>query len=254
MAAAPIIRSDRVLLGERAVAFKLFRVPRRRNVHVLVNDEGDLEVRAPWRFSLDDARAAIHEHRNWVLGALEQTRSRLRLRPQLVSGSTLPLLDERLRLRVQVQAQLSLFDVREKPVSRLGVVRRDGRELHVQMHAAGQSAVRRLLETWYREQAEEAFAQHMPPIAQQLGVQYSQVTVRAQRTRWGSCSSRGTINLNWRLMLMPSRLMDYVLAHELAHLREMNHSPAFWALVGSIFTDYRERRRDLEIAARQLPL
>jgi predicted metal-dependent hydrolase len=85
-------------------------------------------------------------------------------------------------------------------------------------------------------------------------VQYSQVTVRAQRTRWGSCSSRGTINLNWRLMLMPSRLMDYVLAHELAHLREMNHSPAFWALVGSIFTDYRERRRDLEIAARQLPL
>jgi len=96
VAATPIIRSDRVLFGERAVAFKLFRVPRRRNVHVLVNDEGNLEVRAPWRFSVEDARAAIHEHRNWVLGALEETRSRLRLRPQLVSGSTLPLLDEQL--------------------------------------------------------------------------------------------------------------------------------------------------------------
>ena len=63
MAAAPIIRSDRVVLGERAVAFKLFRVPRRRNVHVLVNDEGLLEVRAPWRFSLDEARRPRYTHR-----------------------------------------------------------------------------------------------------------------------------------------------------------------------------------------------
>lgn len=254
MAASPIVRSDRVLLGERAIAFKLFRVPRRRNVHVLVNDEGKLEVRAPWRFSVDDARAAIHEHRNWVLGALEETRTRLRLRPQLVSGSTLPLLDEKLRLRVQVHAQLSLFDARNKASSRLGNVRRDGRELQVQVYAAEQSAVRRLLESWYRDQAEMVFARHMRPIAQALDVQYSQVSVRAQRTRWGSCSSRGSINLNWRLMLMPTRLMDYVLAHELAHLREMNHSPAFWALVESVFADYRERRRDLEIAARYLPL
>ena len=254
MASAPIIRSDRVLLGERAVSFKLFRVPRRRNVHVLVNDEGGLEVRAPWRFSVDDARAAIQEHRNWVLGALEETRSRLRLRPQLVTGNLLPFLDEQLRLRVEVQAQLSLFDVGDRVSSRSGSVQRQGRELHVQVHAAGQSAVRRLLETWYHEQAEKIFVQHMPPIAEALDVQYSQVSVRAQRTRWGSCSSRGSINLNWRLMLMPVRLMEYVLAHELAHLREMNHSPAFWALVGEVFPDYRERRRDLEIAARALPI
>ena len=254
MAATPIIRSDRVLFGERAVAFKLFRVPRRRNVHVLVNEEGNLEVRAPWRFSVEDARAAIHEHRNWVLGALEETRSRLRLRPQLVSGSTLPLLDEQLRLRVQAQAQLSLFEVRDKAGSRLGHVRRDGRELRVQVYVAEQSAVRRLLQGWYRDQAEVIFARRMPPIAQLLDVHWSRVSVRAQRTRWGSCSSRGTINLNWRLLLMPARLMDYVLAHELAHLREMNHSPAFWALVESVFADYRQRRRDLEIAARILPL
>ena len=254
VASAPIIRSDRVLLGERAVAFKLFRVLRRRNVHVLVNDDGGLEVRAPWRFSVDDARAAIQEHRNWVLGALEETRTRLRLRPQLVSGSTLPLLDEQLRLRVQVHAQLSLFDARDKARSRLGNVSRDGRDLHVQVYAAEQSAVRRLLESWYREQAELSFARYMPAIAQMLDVHYGQVSVRAQRTRWGSCSSNGTINLNWRLILMPTRLMEYVLAHELAHLREMNHSPAFWALVETVFADYRQRRRDLELAARTLPL
>ena len=254
MASAPIIRSDRILLGERAVSFKLFRVPRRRNVHVLVNDEGGLEVRAPWRFSLEEARAAIQEHRNWVLDALQQTRSRLRLRPQLVSGSSLPFLDETLRLRVQVHAQLSLFDQGSASLSQLGNVQRESRELHVQVYAAQQSAVRRLLEQWYRAQAASIFPQTMRPIAEQLDVSFTQVTVRAQRTRWGSCSSRGSINLNWRLMLLPSTLMEYVLAHELAHLREMNHSPAFWALVGSVIPDYRQRRVDLENAARAMPL
>jgi len=254
MATAPIVRSDRVVLGERAVAFKLFRVPRRRNVHVLVNDEGLLEVRAPWRFSLDEARAAIQEHRGWVLGALDETRTRIRMRPQLVSGSELPLFDERLRLRVRVQAQLSLFESLGARTCPLGSVERLGRELRVEVRAMEQSAVRRLLEGWYREQAAALLGARMEPLAQALDVSYARLTVRAQRTRWGSCSSRGTISLNWRLVLLPLALVEYVLAHELAHLREMNHSPAFWRLVESVIPDYRKRRRELEHAARLMPL
>ncbi len=254
MGASPIVRSDRVVLGERAVAFKLFRVPRRRHVHVLVNDEGHLEVRAPWRFSLDEARAAIQEHRGWVLNALSETRSRVRMRPNLVSGAELPLLDERLRLRVVLDAQLSLFEDGEAGTRRLGHVERRGRELRVEVRAAQHSAVRRLLEGWYREQSQALFAARLVPIAEALEVSYSRISVRAQRTRWGSCSTRGSISLNWRLALLPSRLVDYVLAHELAHLKEMNHSPAFWALVSRVVPDYRQRRRDLEHAARSLAL
>jgi hypothetical protein len=254
MSAAPIVRNDRVLLGERAVAFKLYRVPRRRHVHVLVNDDGHLEVRAPWRFSLDEARAAIQEHRSWVLNAIEETHSRVRMRPGLVSGSELRLLDERLRLRVLAQAQLSLFERQIPETRHLGVVERNGRELRVEVRAAEQSAVRRLLEGWYREQAGERLAARLVPLAGALEVHYTGVTVRGQRTRWGSCSSRGTISLNWRLLLLPSRLADYVLVHELAHLREMNHSPAFWRLVERLVPDYRERRRELESAGRLLPL
>jgi len=254
MPAAPIVRNDRVQLGERAVAFKLYRVPRRRNVHVLVNEDGDLEVRAPWRFSLDEARAAIEQHRGWVLDALDESRTRVRMRPQLVSGCELPLLDERLRLRVQVQAQLPLFDTGEAAARRVGSVERDGRRLEVLVRAAAPGAVRQLLERWYREQAGALLPRRMAPLAQALGVRPAGVTVRAQRTRWGSCSSRGTISLNWRLLLLPSRLADYVLAHELAHLREMNHSPAFWSLVAVVIPDYRTRRRELEQVARTLPL
>jgi predicted metal-dependent hydrolase len=231
LSAQPIIRTDRVLLGERAVSFKLFRVPRRRNVHVMVNDEGNLEVRAPWH-----------------------TRSRIRMRPQLVTGSVLPLFDEQLRLRVLVQAQLSLFESGDAATRRLGAVERYGRELKVEVRAAQESAVRRLLEGWYRQQAVELLAERMQPLAEALGVDYARMTVRAQRTRWGSCSSRGSISLNWRLVLLPTKLADYVLAHELAHLREMNHSPAFWALVERVIPDYRARRKELEHTARTMPL
>jgi len=253
--AAPIVRSDRVVLGERAVAFKLFRVPRRRHVHVMVNEEGHLEVRAPWRFSLAEARAAIQEHGGWVLGALDEARTRVRLRPPLVSGSELPLLDERLRLRVRVDAQLSLFEpVEEAARRRLGRVERRGRELDVVVRAAEQSAVRRLLEGWFRDRAAELLPARLAPFAEALEVSYARVSVRAQRTRWGSCSSRGAISLNWRLVLLPQHLCDYVLVHELAHLREMNHGPRFWALVARLVPDYRERRRALEAGARALVL
>jgi len=253
--AAPIVRSDQVVLGERAVVFKLFRVPRRRHVHVMVNEEGYLEVRAPWRFSLAEARAAIQEHGGWVLGALDEARTRVRLRPPLVSGNELPLLDERLRLRVRLDAQLSLFEPEDAAArAGLGRVERRGRELDVVVRAAEQSAVRRLLEAWFRERAVELLPGRMEPLAHALGVSYTRVSVRAQRTRWGSCSSRGSISLNWRLVLLPPRLCDYVLVHELAHLREMNHGPAFWALVARLVPDYRQRRRDLEATARGLAL
>ena len=179
----------------------------------------------------------------------------MRLRPPLVSGSELALLDERLRLRVRLDAQLSLFEPPgEEPRRRLGRVERRGGELEVVVRAAEQSAVRRLLEAWFRDRAMELLPLRLAPLAEALDVSYSRVSVRAQRTRWGSCSSRGTISLNWRLVLLPPRLCDYVLVHELAHLREMNHGPRFWALVARLVPDYRERRRSLEASARALAL
>lgn len=252
--AAPIVRSDRVTLGERHIAFKLYRVPRRRQVHVLVNDDGQLEVRAPWRFSLDEARVAIHEHGQWVLDALAACRTRIRMRPQLVTGARLPLLDERLRLRVEMNAQLGLFDDGACVSDQGGRVTRRGSDLSVAMYSLERSAVRGLLESWYRKQAADLLPGRLAPLAQGLGVNYSRVVVRAQRTRWGSCSSGGAINLNWRLVLLPARLCDYVLVHELCHLKELNHSPEFWRHVASQVPDYLARRREIDGVTRSLPL
>ena len=90
--------------------------------------------------------------------------------------------------------------------------------------------------------------------APRLGVRPSRLTIRGQRSRWGSCSGTGTVSLNWRLMLVPEALVDYVVVHELCHLRHMNHSPQFWEMVGGEIPDYLERRRRLDDLQRRLPL
>ncbi len=83
-----------------------------------------------------------------------------------------------------------------------------------------------------------------------MGISYGRITIREQKTRWGSCSSKGNLNFNWKLTLMPQEILDYVVVHELAHRKEMNHSKDFWKIVEKVLPDYRERRRRLkELAA-----
>ncbi len=82
--------------------------------------------------------------------------------------------------------------------------------------------------------------------ARQMQVSYGRVAVKDQKTRWGSCSAKGNLNFNWRLILAPGEVLDYVVVHELAHRREMNHSVRFWNLVESVLPDYQQRKRWLK--------
>lgn len=97
-----------------------------------------------------------------------------------------------------------------------------------------------------RRQARQILSAKTAVFAQQLGVSYDRIFIRSQRTRWGSCSGKGNLNFNCLLMLTPEPVQDYVVVHELCHLRQMNHSPAFWCLVESILPDYRKQRQWLK--------
>lgn len=98
----------------------------------------------------------------------------------------------------------------------------------------------------YREQARRVLTEKTAYYAKQMGVTYGRISIRGQKTRWGSCSAKGNLNYNWKLMLCPEEVQDYVVVHELAHRREMNHSKAFYRIVEEILPDYRERMRWLK--------
>ena len=93
-----------------------------------------------------------------------------------------------------------------------------------------------------RERAKSVLAQRTAYFARQIGVTYGRITVRDQKTRWGSCSQTGNLNFNFRLILAPSEVLDYVVVHELCHRRQMNHSAQFWQEVAQVLPDYRERK------------
>ena len=95
------------------------------------------------------------------------------------------------------------------------------------------------------ELAKKLIPERVAYFAKQMGVTYGRITIREQKTRWGSCSSKGNLNFNWKLVLFESELLDYVVVHELAHRIEMNHSANFWTIVESVLPDYKERRKRL---------
>lgn len=119
-------------------------------------------------------------------------------------------------------------------------------EFRLSEHHVEQASVKRALETLYRRKARETFEKRANLHAEQMNVEYEQIEIRNQRTKWGSCSTSGTLGLNWRLMMAPSAIVDYVIIHELAHLREPNHTDAFWSLVGKHDPDYRDHAEWLE--------
>ncbi len=101
------------------------------------------------------------------------------------------------------------------------------------------------------QKAKEIIPRRTAYFAARMGVSYGRITIREQKTRWGSCSQKGNLNFNWKLVLMPPELLDYVVVHELAHRKEMNHSPSFWAVVEKELPDYRKRREELKIRGRE---
>lgn len=231
---------ETVIIGGKAIGYRLHRVPRRKHIHLLVDERGSLVVRAPYRCSTQHAGAAIQANHAWALRALERARRSLAQRPTLDDGCPLPFLDGSLVLRLHITGRPGVW--------------RDGSELCVAGTELGGDALRAHLSSWYRREAREHLIARVQNLALRVGLAPQRVLIRGQRTRWGSCSARGTVSLNWRLMQLPQSLGDYVVVHELCHLRHLNHSPVFWNLVEGIVPDWRERRARLRELHGRLPL
>ncbi len=224
-------RDGRVVISGRAIPYRLFRVPRRKHIQLMAAGDGRVHMRAPHRCSREQAEAVLVQHGAWALKALARVEAALVRRPTFCDGSELRLLGTRLRLRLIPAVRTA--------------VRRCGDELRVSGPDSAVSRVRQTLEQWYRAEARDYLGGRLRCLGAVMGVSPGRLSIRDQRTRWGSCSCRGNISLNWRLMLLPQSLADYVTVHELCHLRHLNHSRAFWDMVATLVPDWRERRAEL---------
>lgn len=186
----------------------------------------------PRRAGESEALAAVTELRTWIeLRVEEQARARAAVAAR---GDTVPYLGEVLRL---------------VPEPGRGRAHRRGSELLV-------PAVdhKPALERWYRRAARAEIAARLDRATALAGTSYSKLTIRSQRTRWASCSRSGAMSFNWRLLLAPEAVLDYVVWHEACHLEVMDHSPRFWALLAGRCPEYREHGRWLRRHAQTLVL
>ena len=233
-----------IRLHEHVVAYALKRA-RRRSIGFIVGTEG-LSVNAPKWVGLHDIEAALHEKSRWILKKLQEQRERAeRMQSAKVEwrdGTSIPFLGETVIVVLDARATGAVLNTDADALP--GVPRLT---LHVGLpHTAAPEQIRDAVQSWLQRQARRVFEERCAHFAQQLKVRVTKLSLSSAQTRWGSASADGSIRLNWRLIHFAMPSIDYVVAHELAHLRHMDHSPRFWDVVRSVLPDYAQARGSLK--------
>ncbi len=217
------------------IAFVLVRSPRARRYILRLRPDGVVRVTIPVRGSKREALDVIERHRFWIERQWRQRMAERGARGVWRDGTPILFRGDEVALRVspaETGLRIRFAD---------------------QMIAAdGQQHIRPAVEQHLRELAARELEPRLRDLAEQHGLNVTNVTIRDQRTRWGSCSHGGRISLNWRLVQMPGFVADYILLHELMHLRQANHSRRFWREVESVCPEYREAENWLRRRGRAL--
>jgi predicted metal-dependent hydrolase len=238
----PVEANRELVLGGLRLGYLLKRATR-RTIGFVVGPRG-LAVSAPRWVSQPQIDSAVQIKADWILRKLAEQGQRLvqldAARIDWHDGVRLPYLGEDLLVRTTTALTRTVLQepqpLHDQP-----------RTLHLRLPAGATSAqLRDAVQRWLQQQARALFEARMAHYAAAMGVQVTRLRLSSARTRWGSASSDGSVRLNWRLVHFPLATLDYVVVHELAHLHEMNHSPAFWAIVRGVMPDYEQRRRTLK--------
>lgn len=206
----------RIAVGGGELEYVLVRRRGRRGIGLKVDETG-LTVSAPITMPVAQVEALVRESERWVLRKVAEWRGRQVAVVSWAEGARLPYRGGGLALRLGV-------------APRARASRIEG-ELHVQAPALDPETVRHCVVAWYKREARDYLGERVDTLARAAGLAPPRFLLSSAMARWGSCNSRGEVRLAWRLVKAPAELVDYVVCHELAHLRHMNHSRAFWAEV-----------------------
>jgi predicted metal-dependent hydrolase len=227
---APAENQPVLAIGGKMVPLNLVRNDRARRYILRVGAKGILRVTIPRRGSFAEARRFAEANRDWIERQLERLGQRVDRPSRLIIGGEILLRGE----TVKIEA----LD--------------DGVRCGTEIIPCDPANLRAAIEKHFWRLAVAELGPRVFLFASQHGLSVNRVTVRSQRSRWGSCSRKGTISLNWRLIQAPAFVQDYLILHELMHLRQMNHSDRFWREVESVCPDYRRAERWLKEHGRAL--
>lgn len=220
-----------------ALPYKLVR-SRRRSVALVVSKDATLTVRAPLRTPVHFIESFLEERRSWIERAVTRVREEYApvLERHYVDGEHFLFLGQ--------EYPLCIVESASKPL-----VFENG-EFQLFRHSCYRA--RALFAEWYRHQAHRVIGERTMVFAEQHVLQFGRISIKDMRSRWGSCGPDGSLNFSLRLVLAPLSVIDYVVAHELAHLTHRNHSRAFWDTVAKMHPNYRQDRRYLARSGHQL--
>ncbi len=200
---------------------------KRRTLSIEIRSDAVLIIRAPIRSSMESIIQCVEKKRSWILEKQQKAKENYKphTKYEFIDGEEFLYLGVPYKLRIVPDAKKS-FEF-------------NGEEFIMPSKFFDHS--KRSFQEWYMKQAAEKIAPRVAYFANKAGVEYSRITITSAKTRWGSCTSKKMLNFSWRLMMAPWDMIDYVVAHEVAHLQELNHSSRFWKKVESLIPDYRVR-------------
>jgi predicted metal-dependent hydrolase len=220
-------------LAGRDVPYVLKRSVRRRRA-VLNVDEYGLTVHVPWRASRRAIERFLEDSAAWILRKLEEWSRFPPRRQRWLDGERIEYVGQGLELELRVGGAVAQ--------ARLA----DPGRLQIRLPALSEAAARTAAVNWYRRHARLNFHSRLAHFVERIQVRTPRLILSSARTRWGSCNSNGEVRLNWRLIQAPQPVIDYVVVHELAHMREMNHSRRFWRIVEQACPEHLQARAHLE--------
>lgn len=225
--------------------YTLRRSSRRRTIEIQVRPDS-VRVLAPTRVAQSRIDRLVAEKTEWIRGRQQELRLRLPATPpsmELEQGSQLLWLGEWLTLDIAADQPATRMIISPGSI-RLALSQRIRKTLT--------EAVKEQLERCYRDQAQHYFETRVAHWGALMKLTPAKVVIRSYRRKWGCCNSRGVVSFNWLLMMAPVEIIDYVIVHELSHLQQMNHSPAFWAVVGQYYPGYSDAKAWLNRSSGQL--
>lgn len=231
-----------ITVQNETIPYRIIR-SKRKTLSIEITLQGEVLVRIPMGSKMEDVQRLVESKGSWIQKKRAEMLSKKQVEEKRYEdGTTLYYLGDAIQLKIERQ---------NKNTMSIQVI---DKQMLLRLPESFNGSIKPILEEWYYKEAAKEIGVRVSKYATRIGVCYQRITLKDQKTRWGSCSSRGNLNFNYRLIMAPPEVIDYVVVHELCHLLHMNHSSLFWGAVEAVMPNYTKYRDWLKQHGSQLSI